>query len=135
MGNGEGPDWSPERERRETDPVEQARAMARVLAEEQERFEQRRQARQATIPPPPPGDLQMSVHRIQNGFVVIYGVSPAGCILQRAEANEEYAKDQADVHAILLRVLGAFFEKPVGTTSSCPDTPGQGTGPGPVETG
>ncbi len=125
MADEEAPhDWDPEREKKQTDPDALARSFVRAAAEEQKKIEEEerkervdrdmgRPARPgADYPPyPPPSmDLQMSVHKIRNGFVVTFGQGPHGHPLTIDLAETEYAKDQGGALAIVNRVTHDFLK-------------------------
>ncbi len=113
MADEEAPhDWDPDREKRQTDPGELARSFVRAAAEEQAKIE-KEMARRG---PPmraytlPPLDLQLSIHRIKNGFVVTYGQGPHGHPLTVDLAEAEYAKDRNAALCIVNKVAYDFLK-------------------------
>ena len=116
-------DWDPDKERRQTDPVEQAKAVAKAFAEEARRQQDIDRSRSAPIAPPPM-DLQIGIHKITNGFVVLYALMPVGYPADRSGAQETFAADATEVHAVVLRLLREFFDGKMGR-------PGYETPPGP----
>ena len=100
-------DWDPDREKRQTDPIEMAKALAKAYGEEMRAQEG---ARVAKMPPPPPMDLRVRVHKISNGYVVAYGQAPTDYPGDRSSSLEAFAADAAEVHAVVLRLLREFFE-------------------------
>lgn len=102
-------DWDPDRERRQTDPVEQAKAVAKAFAEEARRQQQIDRSREASAPPIPM-DLQIGIHKISNGYVVLQALTPIGYANDRSGVQETFAADSAEVHVAILKLLQEFFE-------------------------
>ena len=123
MADEEAPhDWDPDKEKRQTDPDALARSFVRAAAEEQKKIEEEerkeRVDRDMGRParpgidcpfPSPPMDLQLGVHRIKNGIVVIYGQGPHGHPLTTDLAETEYAKDEDEAMEAVRRVVSEFF--------------------------
>ena len=127
-------DWDPDREKRQTDPVEMAKALAKAYGEEMRAQEA---VREAQLPPPPPMDLQVRIHKISNGHVVLWGQAPAGYPNDHSSVQEVFAADSPEVHAVVLKLLREFFDgkllrKGRGTPPG-PFIGGGGPGLGPVE--
>ena len=114
-------DWDPDREKRQTDPTEMAKALARGYYEEMRKQEA---ARIAQAPPPPPMDLQMGIHKISNGYVVLWGQAPPGYPADRSCTQEAFASGPPEVHAVVLKLLREFFDGKLPLA-------GRGTPPGP----
>lgn len=123
MADEEAPhDWDPDKEKRQTDPDALARSFVRAAADEQAKIEKEEAARRKEVgdlggpvsswpmPAPPALDLQMSVHKIRNGFVVTYGQGPHGHPLTIDLAETEYAKDPETATEAVLRILKEFFQ-------------------------
>lgn len=116
-------DWDPEREKRQTDPEALARSFVRAAAEEQKKIDNETRKERAARDPdypaylcgvkPQPMDLQLSVHKIRNGFVVTYGQGPHGHPLTIDLAETEYAKDAAGALGVVFRITNDFL---AGTT-------------------
>lgn len=109
-------DWDPEKEKRQTDPEALARSFVRAEAEEQKRIDRENAAagrgigaRAYTPHPPPPLDLQMGVHKITNGYVVLWGLAPVGYPADRSRTKEIYAATPEDVQKALATLLVDFF--------------------------
>lgn len=102
-------DWDPDKERRQTDPVEQAKAVAKAFAEEARRQQDIDRSRSAPIAPPPM-DLQIGIHKITNGYVVLWGLATPGYPAGREITQEAFAADSTEVHAVVLRLLRELFE-------------------------
>lgn len=132
MADDDAPhDWDPDREKKQTDPEAIARSFVRAAAEEQKRIEAEDEARRPQViggrigrsAPITALDLQLAVHQIWNGFLVVHVRVPVseygGPPPYASGKTEEYAPDQAAVHAILLRALREFFAAlPAPETSS-----------------
>lgn len=109
-------DWDPEKEKKQTDPEELARTFVRAAAEEQKKIDRENAAAgrgigaRAYAPPPPPAlDLQMGVHKITNGYVVLWGLAPVGYPADRSRTKEIYAATPEDVQKALAALLVDFF--------------------------
>ncbi len=102
-------DWDPEKEKRQTDPVEQARAVAKAFAE-QAAIEQAKHQKRLAAMPKRPMDLQFAVHKISNGWIVIYSQTPVGYQGDRGNSREIYADTPAAVVAAVLRVTQGHLD-------------------------
>ena len=115
------PAWDPKDEKRSTDPREIARAYAqeigKIVKEQQRESTPSYRVGAAHATPP---DLQLAIHPIREGFLVVHARVPAseygGPPPYLPGKVEEFAADQAAVHAILLRVLREFFAMPAPGT-------------------
>ena len=116
------PIWDPKEEKAKTDP----RALIKLYAEEMRKvISEGGSVLGGPVPqayaPHLPADLQLAVHPISNGFLVVCGRSIPGYHPGEGASGrvEEFAADQAAVHAILLRALREFFAAfPAPSTSS-----------------
>ena len=131
-------DWDPDREKRQTDPEAIARSFVRAAAEEQKKIEEEarkeRIARDMDRPAARVGpalsipmDLQLAVHKITNGYVVVWALSPTGYPSDRANSQEAYAETPAAVVATVLRLTQEHLDgrlKPFGG----PQAPGTAYG-------
>lgn len=122
-------DWDPDREKRQTDPEALARSFVRAAADEQAKIDKEKagrvQSRSAYLCPAPPLlDLQVGLHKITNGYLVLWGLAPVGYPADRSHTQEVFAVDATEVHAVVLRLLREFFEGKLPAA-------GYGTPPGP----
>lgn len=125
-------DWDPDREKRQTDPIEMAKALAKAYGEEMRAQEA---VRTAKMPPPPPMDLQLAVHKITNGYIVVWALSMTGYPSDRANSQEVYADTPAAVVATVLRLTQEHLD---GRLKASPGAPPPGAAFGysePVEPG
>ena len=109
-------DWDPDKEKRSTDPAELAREFVRAAAQEQKKIDQESEragrgiGRRAYAPPAPPAmDLQMGVHKITNGYIVLWGLAPAGYPAERNRTKEIYAATPEAAREALAALLVDFF--------------------------
>ena len=109
-------DWDPEKEKRSTDPKELAREFVRAAAQEQKKIdEENKKAKREvgggvyTPPAPPAMDLQMGVHKITNGYIVLWGLAPARYPAQRNRTKEIYAATPEAAREALAALLVDFF--------------------------
>ena len=109
-------DWDPEKEKRSTDPKELAREFVRAAAQEQKKIDEENKKAKRGIggqvydhPAPPAMDLQMGIHKITNGYVVLWGLAPAGYPAQRNRTKEIYAATPEAAREALAALLVDFF--------------------------